>query len=416
MTTFIQDNIAMILLNEEVTMENSRDIVDFIYGTSFLNEVDTIKVSINSPGGSVIGGLSIFTALISSDKKVVTQIDGIAASIAAVIFMAGQERVMMEYGLFMIHNPFGGDYKALNKIKESLMKILGEDNFSNLSKLMDEETWLDSTEMKGLINKVIKVENGNMKSVTNKALELFEIVNQIKKEEMDKLENQKTSIENEALDSNLEERVNNLDEALESVDENTSEFVDTLDNGETEKEILEEVLEEIVSEEVEGTKEETLEEELKVEGETSEEIVENEAETEVVAEEIVEEVVAEELELVENSLEEVVNVIDLTNKLKAQDEEITELKDKLAIYEKEKQDKSKLLLLENSAVNKDDYSKWLDLDIEVIKTLAGTVNKVSPTLTSNKVEKVDMTVEQKKNLLRENPTEYSRLIREKIIK
>ncbi len=108
MTTFIKDNVATILLNQEVEVNNSNEIVDFIYGLGFLDEVDTIKVLINSPGGSVMGGLSIFTALVASEKKVITQIDGIAASIAAVIFMAGQERYMMEYGLFMIHNPFGG--------------------------------------------------------------------------------------------------------------------------------------------------------------------------------------------------------------------------------------------------------------------------------------------------------------------
>ena len=395
-------------------MDNSREVVDFIYGASFLNEVDTIKVSINSPGGSVIGGLSIFTALVSSELKVITQIDGIAASIAAIIFMAGQERVMMEYGLFMIHNPFGGDDKALEKIKDSLMKILGEDNFSDLSKLMDEETWMDSTEMKSLIDKVIKVDNGDMKEVTNKALELFEIVNQIKKEEMENLENQEPSIENETLESNIEERVEAIDEALESteeVDENVSDFVD----GETSEEIAEEVLEEIVAEEIE---EEVIDEEVvleEVEEEVSEENVEIEAETEIVEEELEEEVVAEELELVENVAEEVVNVVELSNKLREQEETISDLTNKLAIYEKEANNKAKLLLLENSAVNKDDYSKWLELDIEVIETLAGTVNKVSPTIEAS-VVKAEMTIEDKKNLLRENPEEYSRMIREGLIK
>ena len=407
MTTFIKDNIATILLNEEVTMDNSKEIVDFIYGASFLNEVHTIKVSINSPGGSVIGGLSIFTALISSEKKVITQIDGIAASIAAVIFMAGQERVMMEYGLFMIHNPFGGDDKALEKIKDSLMKILGEDNFSNLSTLMDEETWLDSTEMKGLIDKVIEVDNGNMKEVTNKALELFEIVNQIKKEEMKEMKNQEVSIENETLESNLEDRVEVLDETLEPTVK-----VEEIVKVDTDEIISEEVSEEIVAEESKETEEEDPKKDLEVEAESTEEVVETESETEIVAEE---EVVAEELELVENSVEEVVNIVELSNKLKEQEELISELTNKLGIYEKEADNKAKLDLLENSAINKEDHSKWLELDIEVIKTLAGTVNRVSPSIEST-VTRTEMTVEDKKNLLKENPAEYARMIREKIIK
>jgi ATP-dependent protease ClpP protease subunit len=406
MTTFIQDNIATILLNEEVTMENSKEIVDFIYGSSFLNEVDTIKVSINSPGGSVMGGLSIFSALVSSDKKVITHIDGIAASIAAVIFMAGQERTMMEYGLFMIHNPFGGDDKVLNKIKNSLMLILGEDNFKNLSTMMDEETWLDSTEMKDLINGVIKIENGEMKDVTNKALELFEIVNQIKKEEMENLENQEASIENETLESSLEDRVENLDEALEptlEVDENTSEFVD----GETE----EKVSEEIVAEEVEI---ENVEADVEVEDVNPEIEAELEEEVEIEAElEVSEEVEAEveELELVENKIEEVSNVLELTNKLKEQEETILDLTNKLSIYEKEADNKAKLSLLENSSINKDDYSNWLELDIEIIEKLAGTVNKVSPKIEISKdgLKFSELSNEMKEDLKENDYETYSKL-------
>ncbi len=405
MTTFVKDNVATILLNQEVEVNNSNEIVDFIYGVGFLDEVDTIKVLINSPGGSVMGGLSIFTALVASEKKVITQIDGIAASIAAVIFMAGQERYMMEYGLFMIHNPFGGsDQNALDKIKQSLMNILGEDNFNNLSELMDEETWLNAEEMEGLINSIIKVENGEMEKVTNKALELFEIVNQLKKEEMEnekeineEVENQESSMENEALESNIEERIEASEEAVE----------------ETVEEVVNEVEEnnEEISEEVEA---EVSEEEIEVEDEEVEAVVEEEnvetEETEAVVEE------QAEVELVENSVEEVSNVVELTNKLKEQEELISELSNKLAIYEKEASDKAKLSLLEKSNINPDSYNEWMDMDLEVIERLAGTVNKVAPTVESTDNKDKVWSIEEKKNLLKEDPAEYARLIREKIIK
>ncbi len=405
MTTFVKDNVATILLNQEVEVNNSNEIVDFIYGVGFLDEVDTIKVLINSPGGSVMGGLSIFTALVASEKKVITQIDGIAASIAAVIFMAGQERYMMEYGLFMIHNPFGGsDQNALDKIKQSLMNILGEDNFNNLSELMDEETWLNAEEMEGLINSIIKVENGEMEKVTNKALELFEIVNQLKKEEMEnekefneEVENQESSMENEALESNIEERIEASEEAVE----------------ETVEEVVNEVEEnnEEISEEVEA---EVSEEEIEVEDEEVEAVVEEEnvetEETEAVAEE------QAEVELVENSVEEVSNVVELTNKLKEQEELISELSNKLAIYEKEASDKAKLSLLEKSNINPDSYNEWMDMDLEVIERLAGTVNKVAPTVESTDNKDKVWSIEEKKNLLKEDPAEYARLIRAKIIK
>ncbi len=405
MTTFVKDNVATILLNQEVEVNNSNEIVDFIYGVGFLDEVDTIKVLINSPGGSVMGGLSIFTALVASEKKVITQIDGIAASIAAVIFMAGQERYMMEYGLFMIHNPFGGsDQNALDKIKQSLMNILGEDNFNNLSELMDEETWLNAEEMEGLINSIIKVENGEMEKVTNKALELFEIVNQLKKEEMEnekefneEVENQESSMENEALESNIEERIEASEEAVE----------------ETVEEVVNEVEEnnEEISEEVEA---EVSEEEIEVEDEEVEAVVEEEnvetEETEAVVEE------QAEVELVENSVEEVSNVVELTNKLKEQDELISELSNKLAIYEKEASDKAKLSLLEKSNINPDSYNEWMDMDLEVIERLAGTVNKVAPTVESTDNKDKVWSIEEKKNLLKEDPAEYARLIRTGVLK
>ncbi len=405
MTTFVKDNVATILLNQEVEVNNSNEIVDFIYGVGFLDEVDTIKVLINSPGGSVMGGLSIFTALVASEKKVITQIDGIAASIAAVIFMAGQERYMMEYGLFMIHNPFGGsDQNALDKIKQSLMNILGEDNFNNLSELMDEETWLNAEEMEGLINSIIKVENGEMEKVTNKALELFEIVNQLKKEEMEnekefneEVENQESSMENEALESNIEERIEASEEAVE----------------ETVEEVVNEVEEnnEEISEEVEA---EVSEEEIEVEDEEVEAVVEEEnvetEETEAVAEE------QAEVELVENSVEEVSNVVELTNKLKEQEELISELSNKLAIYEKEASDKAKLSLLEKSNINPDSYNEWMDMDLEVIERLAGTVNKVAPTVESTDNKDKVWSIEEKKNLLKEDPAEYARLIRTGVLK
>ncbi|MDD3185972.1 MAG: Clp protease ClpP, partial [Anaerostipes sp.] len=69
--------------------------------------VKEIHVHINSYGGEVAEGLAVYNALKDSKAKVITYCDGFAASIASVIFCAGEERVMQESSLLMIHNAWG---------------------------------------------------------------------------------------------------------------------------------------------------------------------------------------------------------------------------------------------------------------------------------------------------------------------
>tara|TARA_R110000824_G_scaffold3988_2_gene19015 strand:+ start:4605 stop:5663 length:1059 start_codon:yes stop_codon:yes gene_type:complete len=149
---------------------------------SFIDELKTIKdknidVHINSLGGSVFDGLAIYNALKNHSKKVTTKVEGIAASIASVIAMAGDKIEMAENSLFMIHNPFamsGGDANELRKTANILDKIRNEiaEIYASKSKqsaehyidLMNVETWFNSDETMelGLINGItqpLKIEN-----------------------------------------------------------------------------------------------------------------------------------------------------------------------------------------------------------------------------------------------------------------
>lgn len=72
-----------------------------------LGKVDTINLRINSAGGDVFDGLSIYRRLVDHPAKVITHIDGLAASIASVIAMAGNEIRISESGFLMIHNAWG---------------------------------------------------------------------------------------------------------------------------------------------------------------------------------------------------------------------------------------------------------------------------------------------------------------------
>ena len=69
-----------------------------------LKDCSEINVYINSYGGEVAEGLAIYNALKRHNAKIKTYCDGFAASIASVIFMAGDERVMNDSSLLMIHN------------------------------------------------------------------------------------------------------------------------------------------------------------------------------------------------------------------------------------------------------------------------------------------------------------------------
>lgn len=124
-----------------------------------LEGVDNINVYINSYGGEVAEGLAIYNALKRHSAKVKTICDGFACSIASVIFMAGDERIMNDASLLMIHNPWtytAGNADELRKEADDLEKIAEASYAAYLScinidreqlkELLDNETWLTPLE------------------------------------------------------------------------------------------------------------------------------------------------------------------------------------------------------------------------------------------------------------------------------
>jgi ATP-dependent protease ClpP protease subunit len=109
-----------------------------------------IQVWINSPGGVVMDGYNIYNAILKSKTKVDTYNVGIAASIAAVIFQAGRNRIMSDYSLLMYHNPYGGDGgEELEKMKKSIaLMIAGRTGKSEAEVLaiMSKTTWITASE------------------------------------------------------------------------------------------------------------------------------------------------------------------------------------------------------------------------------------------------------------------------------
>lgn len=118
-------------------------------------DVDEINVHINSYGGEVAEGLTIYNLLRNHKAKIKTYCDGFACSIASVIFMAGDERIMSEASMLMIHNAWmytGGNAAQLRKDADDLDKITQASVAAYMSRvnideaklktLLDDETWL----------------------------------------------------------------------------------------------------------------------------------------------------------------------------------------------------------------------------------------------------------------------------------
>lgn len=119
----------------------------------------TIHLRINSPGGSVFDGISMFNALEQYDGKIIAHVDGLAASIASVIAMAADEVHGSETSYFMIHDPWGvaiGNADAMQAEADLLRKIGSTISLTyerktgmpkeTIEKMMADETWFDGNE------------------------------------------------------------------------------------------------------------------------------------------------------------------------------------------------------------------------------------------------------------------------------
>jgi len=113
-----------------------------------------IKVSINSPGGSVFDGIAIYSLLAERRDRVSVEVYGIAASIASVIALAGSQLVMRDGSFFMIHDPWSltmgtaeehrKTAEILDKISSQIMDIYRQHTAltdDELEAAMKDETW-----------------------------------------------------------------------------------------------------------------------------------------------------------------------------------------------------------------------------------------------------------------------------------
>ncbi|MBQ0062238.1 MAG: ATP-dependent Clp endopeptidase proteolytic subunit ClpP [Bacteroidales bacterium] len=141
----------------------------------YLDSVDSgkdISIYLNSPGGSVYAGLGIYDTMQFISSDVATICTGMAASMAAVLLVAGAEgkRTALPHSRVMIHQPLGGAQgqasdieitaKEIRKLKEELYTIIANHSHTAFDKVWadsDRDYWMTAQEAKeyGMIDEVL---------------------------------------------------------------------------------------------------------------------------------------------------------------------------------------------------------------------------------------------------------------------
>jgi ATP-dependent protease ClpP protease subunit len=132
---------------------------DFAKQLKALGNPSTITLHVNSPGGDVFDGLSILNQLKQHPARVNVQIDGLAASIASVIAMAGESIAIAPSAMMMIHRAHGGAFghasdmrqmaDLLDKIDGQIAGVYAERSgrrAADFAKLMQADSWFTGEE------------------------------------------------------------------------------------------------------------------------------------------------------------------------------------------------------------------------------------------------------------------------------
>lgn len=154
-----EDNIRTLYLDGAIAEESwlGDEVSPKQFKSELISGEGDITVWINSPGGDVFAASQIYNMLMDYKGKVTVKIDGIAASAASVIAMAGGDILMSPVSMLMIHNPMTaafGDTEEMSKaidllseVKESIInayELKTGLSRSKISNLMDAESWMNA--------------------------------------------------------------------------------------------------------------------------------------------------------------------------------------------------------------------------------------------------------------------------------
>lgn len=200
------ENNERILRIEGTIAENSwvdDEITPKQFKAELMSGSGDITVFINSVGGDVIAAAQIYNMLMEYKGNVTVKIDGIAASAASVVAMAGTQILMSPVSSMMIHNPMTGAFgdtddmqkaiSMLSEVKESIInayEIKTGLSRAKISRLMDEESWINAKKAVelGFADDILYTDNNSEYEISDglifgRALIAKAIINKISKKE-----------------------------------------------------------------------------------------------------------------------------------------------------------------------------------------------------------------------------------------
>ena len=162
----------VVFLGEEVNSATANIVIAQLLHLAYEDPKKDIKLYINSPGGSVYAGLGIYDTMQYISSDVATICTGMAASMAAVLLVAGEKgkRAALKHSRVMIHQPMGGAQgqasdieitaREIQKLKTELYTIISEHSgkpFEQVEKDSDRDHWMTSAEAKeyGMIDNIL---------------------------------------------------------------------------------------------------------------------------------------------------------------------------------------------------------------------------------------------------------------------
>ena len=161
------------------------DVTPQLFKDELMSGTGNITIWINSPGGDCVAAAQIYNMLMDYKGEVTVKIDGIAASAASVIAMAGTKVLMSPVSMLMIHNPMTvamGDTAEMQKaidmlasVKDSIInayEIKTSLSRAKLAHLMDAETWMDANKAVelGFADGILSREDANTDSPNSDAM------------------------------------------------------------------------------------------------------------------------------------------------------------------------------------------------------------------------------------------------------
>lgn len=242
---------AVLLLYGYIGRDEEVDGIDgrwFAQDISYLqnyDEVTEIEVRINSQGGKILDAFNIFNAIKTSTKPCNTVIDGIAASSAGIVAMAGRKRSINDFGRLMVHAPSlpesvreqldENDLKMLDNIGDQIAEILTKNSSKTKEEivaLIKAETWFTASEAKaaGFVDEIINTDR-QFEEILNElnlnsdlSLVVNSMSNQLKQGTMKDLSKVKNllkldaNVSQEVVEEKIAETINALETATNSLE------------------------------------------------------------------------------------------------------------------------------------------------------------------------------------------------------